>query len=81
MPCVNCDPRTKLYIAEIDPATCRIRKDTLTIVEQQDKKAGQPSHNIGKMALDEFVEHYGIVLRVTDLAARDDRSNRFWDRL
>lgn len=41
-PCINCDPRTKLYIAEINPETCRIRKDTLTIVEQQDKEAGQP---------------------------------------
>lgn len=41
-PCVNCDPRTKLYIGEIDTSTFRIKKDTMTIVEQLDKAAGQP---------------------------------------
>ena len=41
-PCVNCDPRNRLYIAEIDTSTFRIKKDTLTIIDQQDKDAGQP---------------------------------------
>lgn len=41
-PCVNCDPRTKLQIAEIDTDAMRVKRDTVTIIEQQDKAAGQP---------------------------------------
>ena len=32
---VNCDPRNELYIAEIDPERCRIKKSTMTIIDQQ----------------------------------------------
>lgn len=42
VPPVNCDPRTKLQIAEIDTETLRVRKDTVTIIEQQNKAVGQP---------------------------------------
>ena len=31
----NCDPRNELYIAEIDPEQCRIKKSTMTIIDQQ----------------------------------------------
>lgn len=41
-PCVNCDPRTKLTIGEIDTDTFRLKKRTMTIVEQLDRSAGQP---------------------------------------
>ena len=41
-PCINCNPRNKLQIAEIDTDALRIKKDTVTIIEQQDKAAGQP---------------------------------------
>ena len=36
-PCVNCDPRHKLYIAEIDCDTFRVKKDTMTIIDQRDE--------------------------------------------
>jgi hypothetical protein len=39
-PCINCDPRTKLQIAEIDPDTLRIKKDTVTI-ERQPAELGE----------------------------------------
>jgi len=42
VPPVNCDPRTKLQIAELDTQTFRIKKESVTIIEQQDKAAGQP---------------------------------------
>lgn len=42
VPPVNCDPRTKLQIAEIDTQTLRVKKETVTIIEEQDKAAGQP---------------------------------------
>ena len=42
-PCVNCDPRTKLYIGEIDTETFRLKTDTMTFVEQRDESAGQPA--------------------------------------
>ena len=38
-PCVNCDPRNKLFIGEIDTETFRIKKDTLTIIDQRDESA------------------------------------------
>lgn len=41
-PCINCDPRNRLCIAEIDTNTFRIRKGTLTIIARNDKDAGQP---------------------------------------
>ena len=41
-PCTNVLPRNKLHIAEIDMDTLRIKKNTLTIIEQQDKSTGQP---------------------------------------
>ena len=41
-PCVNCDPRNKLQIAEINTDTFRVKKNTLTIIDQNDKAAGQP---------------------------------------
>ena len=40
-PCVNVLPRNKLQIAQIDTRLTRIRKDSVTIIEQQDKAAGQ----------------------------------------
>ena len=43
-PCINCDPRNKLQIAEVDTATFRVKKDSVTIIEQQDKAAGQPDN-------------------------------------
>lgn len=42
VPPVNCDPRNKLQIAEIYMDKMRIKKGTVTIIEQQDKEAGQP---------------------------------------
>lgn len=39
-PCVNCDPRNKLYIAELDTRSFRILKNTLTIIDQRDESAG-----------------------------------------
>ncbi len=41
-PCVNCDPRNKLYIAEIDTDTFRIKKDTVAFIMRNSKKAGEP---------------------------------------
>ena len=38
-PCVNCDPRNKLLIGEVDTDTFRIRRDTLTIIDQCDESA------------------------------------------
>jgi len=40
-PCVNCDPRNRLYIVELDTDTFRLKKDTLTIIMRNDKAAGQ----------------------------------------
>jgi hypothetical protein len=40
-PCVNCDPRTKLQIAEIDIATLTIKRDTVTIIEEQPPELGE----------------------------------------
>ncbi len=34
---MNCDPRNRLFIAEVDTNTFRIRKDTLTVIEQRDE--------------------------------------------
>lgn len=42
VPPVNCDPRNKLQIAEIDTDTMRIRRDTMTIIEQRNEVAGEP---------------------------------------
>ncbi len=38
--CVNCDPRNKLYIAELDTQTFRILKKSLTIIDQRDESEG-----------------------------------------
>ena len=41
-PCVNCDPRNKLYIAEVDTDTFRIKKDTVAFIMRNNKEAGEP---------------------------------------
>lgn len=32
-PCFNCDPRNRLQIIEIDPVTCRLKRNTESIIE------------------------------------------------
>ena len=39
-PCYDCDPRTHLYLAEVDPATLRVPRDRLILVE-----AKHPEHH------------------------------------
>ncbi len=41
-PSHDCDPRTVLQIAELDPKTLRIVRDSVTIIEQRSAKQGQP---------------------------------------
>lgn len=33
-PCFNCDPRTRLQIAEIDPATGRLKRGSIAVIEE-----------------------------------------------
>lgn len=39
-PTTDCDPRTALQIAELDPQTMRLRRDTVTVIEQRDPERG-----------------------------------------
>ncbi|PIP15748.1 MAG: hypothetical protein COX46_05075, partial [bacterium (Candidatus Ratteibacteria) CG23_combo_of_CG06-09_8_20_14_all_48_7] len=41
-PCTNCDPRNKLYIAELDTKTFCIKKESFTNIEHWETKEGQP---------------------------------------
>ncbi len=41
-PTVACDPRSTLQIAELDPASLRVRPETVTTIETRDIAAGQP---------------------------------------
>ncbi len=34
-PCYNCDPRTELYIAEIDPERLCLKRSSVTVIEQK----------------------------------------------
>ncbi len=36
-PCVNCDPRNRLFIVEVDMETFRLRKDSMTVIDQRDE--------------------------------------------
>ncbi len=41
-PTTGCDPRTALHLAELDSATLRVIRASVTIIEQRDAAAGQP---------------------------------------
>jgi len=43
-PCYNCDPRTVLQIAEINIETMRLRRETVTVIEEQNREAGEPDN-------------------------------------
>ncbi len=38
----GCDPRTTLHIAEMDPDTIQIKRDTVTVIATRDIEAGEP---------------------------------------
>jgi hypothetical protein len=65
-PCINCDPRTKLQIAEIDTATFTVRRDTVTIIEQQPPELGdQPLTRFSNFRWFEDRQTGNIVLYLT----------------
>ncbi len=41
-PSHDCDPRTTLQIAELNPETFRVMRDTVTVIEERDPDLGQP---------------------------------------
>lgn len=43
-PTTQCDPRTTLQIAEMDPETIQIIRDTVTVIETRDVEGGQPDN-------------------------------------
>ena len=65
-PCVNCDPRNRLQIAEIDTTTLTIKKDTVTIIEPQDESLNQPDNiRFSNFRWYEDRETQNIVLHMT----------------
>jgi hypothetical protein len=40
-PAMNCDPRNECWIVEIDPDTCRIKRDTMTTIDRADIMPGK----------------------------------------
>ncbi|HCU37792.1 MAG TPA: hypothetical protein DGT21_20850 [Armatimonadetes bacterium] len=65
-PCINCDPRTRCQIAEIDTDTMAIRKDTVTVIDRQPDELGEtPCTRFSNFRWFEDRETLDIVLYMT----------------
>ncbi len=77
-PCINCWPRNKIYIAEINPENCRIIKNSVTLIDEEEHDPQSPSS--GRMSNFQWYEDRhtrDIVLYVPHLGCSREATYRY----